>query len=331
MRFFSRSLMGVFLAAVTLAPDFKALDDPGTGGFAERLVSAFQWDLTGKDAGDFTLLFQAPERSMAFYEAQLDTVAGAPFVRELGRVLRAAVRPKGPADGYEILGRYGLRYESAGRVEMLLGPDDEDRFFLPGAEVELEAEANFGFRHVGWLLPDGTTAEGAENVTVTMADADAVVAAVFSPETWDDFRYHFFNHINPAMGMTADDYEIDAVSGPGADPDGDGVVNFHEYAFGGNPYGADAARLAPQAALVRAEGQDFPAITYRRQAAEDGDLTWRVEESADLRTWTHGEEVTLPVSRKLNDDGTVEVTARSRTPLTGGGRYLRVRADGRNP
>ena len=299
-----------------LIPGFKALDDPGTGGFAERLVSAFQWDLTGLGVGDFTIAFPTGS-SYAFYQAQLDTVTGSPFVQQLGYVLRTGARPF-PMEGV------------SGYVERI-ADTDEDRFYLPGTVVTLEPEPETGFSHVGWIGADGAVIDTPGNLEYTVENEDKSIYGIFSPVSWEDFRYSFFFHEN-ALLEVGDDYDDDAVSAPEVDHDGDGVTNFMEYAFGGDPYDPDSGLLAPVASLVTVEGVVYPAITYRKQAALETDLTWKVEESTDLATWfSGGAAPPVETASVLLAGGIRRVTVRSATPLGSGPRFLRVKAEGSTP
>ena len=128
----------------SLPPDFKALDDPQTGGFAERLVSAFQWNLTGRGVRDFRLVFAAPGSSMPLWEAQLDVLEGAPFQQQLGYLLVPRALPE-------------VRFGTPGKIEKNLAAGGETRFHLPGAVLDLTATPVDGFVHAGWLFKDVVT------------------------------------------------------------------------------------------------------------------------------------------------------------------------------
>ncbi|MGV3532053.1 MAG: hypothetical protein ACO1QR_06755 [Chthoniobacteraceae bacterium] len=89
------------------------------------------------------------------------------------------------------------------------------------------------------------------------------LAADFTSSSYADWKTRFF---------AADSL----VSGPGNDPDEDGVPNYAEYGQFTHPERADAVR--PQ--LVRVQGRDL-AYARRRQT----DIGTRVEVSTDLETW----------------------------------------------
>jgi hypothetical protein len=74
-----------------------------------------------------------------------------------------------------------------------------------------------------------------------------------------------------------------AISGPAADPDGDGICNFVEYAFGLDPHRASVPpRLQP--AIESTGGQPHVVVQITlAPGAQDAQKNW--ETSPDLRTW----------------------------------------------
>jgi hypothetical protein len=116
-------------------------------------------------------------------------------------------------------------------------------------------------------------------------------------------------------------------SGPQADPDGDGLDNFAEYAFGTNP--ADPRSLPTIRARLSGTGpQRSFTFTFRRRAGSA--LDYVIETSPDLKQWSTN-DITLRLlqgPRNLFDGtGTSEVTyslsSPSPTSLSG---FLKVRA-----
>jgi hypothetical protein len=113
-----------------------------------------------------------------------------------------------------------------------------------------------------------------------------------------------------------------AVSGPDADPDGDGRSNHFERAFATDPWKADT----PLNEIVwLAEGEDdFPGVRIRRPEGA-ADLAYQLETSIDLDDWQPAPS-TLLVEASLGD-GTEQVVLRDNQPDTGAPRrFLRVRA-----
>ncbi len=290
---------------ISLAPEYKALDDPQSGAFAERLVSAFQWDLTGQDVHDFRLVYSAPGSSMPLWQAQLDVVSGSDFQQQLGYLLLTRSAPV-------------TRYNRAGSVSKNLAVGEEERFFLPGKTLTLSGDPSPGWAHVGWLR-NGVVTAGPE-LPVTFGNSDLTVTAVFAPEDYDSWRDLTFNHSNVLLGQPPENTD-DAFSGPDADPDGDGLDNFSEFAFGGDPYVADKKRVDPSAQVVSVEGQDYAAITYHEGAGGPfPSILYTVRVSQDAATWEDNDTAAMPVttevSRVLQSDGATAVTVRSTTPLS---------------
>jgi len=101
------------------------------------------------------------------------------------------------------------------------------------------------------------------------------------------------------------------VNGPGADPDGDGIVNLLEYAFGNDPNVALYTN-APVAALVNHEGTNYGALRYTR-AIHATDVTFAVRASSSTLA---GFTETLTQVSSVVTNGTLEiVTVRDAIPL----------------
>ncbi len=282
-----------------VAPIYHALDDPQAGTFSERLVCAFQWDLTGLGIRDFKVVFSAPGPSMPLWQAQLDVVAGSPFVQQLGYLLITHARPL-------------VRHGRPGFVDLNLPLGTDDRFFLPGAELHLLGAPEQDWETVGWLH-DGQVHEGAEfDVTIPSHDSD--VTALFAPLSYSAWRSRIFNHVNSLTG-TGDDYTNASISDPDVDHDHDGLDNLLEYAFGCDPYVPDTARARGPISSVEDEGITYPAITYRCNGAPEGqaDVSYHVQVSVDRTNWTDNRAAptTTTVSSVLQADGTALVTERT--------------------
>jgi hypothetical protein len=75
-----------------------------------------------------------------------------------------------------------------------------------------------------------------------------------------------------------------AVGGPLADPDGDGLANLLEYAFGLNPRSPDSAEGHPEPTIVDVGGESYLALRYRESKAAEG-LEFKVEAADGLGNW----------------------------------------------
>lgn len=86
---------------------------------------------------------------------------------------------------------------------------------------------------------------------------------------------------------------------PGADPDGDGVSNFGEWAFGGDPAATDPF-IASLKGVLMTPAHDFQFDYQRLINAANYGLRYRYFTSPDLKTWT--ETTPVQVSAATNED-----------------------------
>ncbi len=166
-------------------------------------------------------------------------------------------------------------------------------------------------------LPAPTVANGAltANATAFQLQTHRVLTAF---EAWRETRFGP-DAANPAL------------AGDNADPDGNGVNNLLEYAFGLDPR-APAGTGVPPPVPGRAAGGDGDHLTLtftRLKAATD--LVYTVEVAADLAhgPWQSGPAVTEQTA--VVDGGATErVTVRDLAPVTGNPRrFLRLRVSRR--
>jgi len=135
-----------------------------------------------------------------------------------------------------------------------------------------------------------------------------------TPITWDTWRSSHF---------TAGELADPNVSGPTADPDGDGLSNLMEYALNRNPKSPDAGGVFVTGA-VQDSGQQYLSLTcHRRLAATD--LTFTPESGGDLSYWSGTDCVIVSVT----DDGnglTETVVVRDTYPMaTNPKRFMHLR------
>jgi hypothetical protein len=178
-------------------------------------------------------------------------------------------------------------------------------------------------RKMYWVDTGSQNAGGFNARGVSRGDLDGaaagppeiVVAGSASNQPWDI-------DLDPRVSRYAEwvtrHFRFDAaaeVTAPLADPDGDGLNNFGEYAFGGAPLAADSAatiefNLVPDGALL------YPAVTFPLRSGTS-DISAAVAHSQKLQTWTTT-LTTVEIARTAPDaEGLQRLTLRSTTPVDG--------------
>lgn len=111
------------------------------------------------------------------------------------------------------------------------------------------------------------------------------------------------------------------LTGATGDPDADGLPNLAEYGFGTGPW---MRTNAPTLGTTTVLTNTYLTLTYTR-AKNLTDVSYAVEVSSNLQSWSSAAGTTIPVSNVDQGDVT-QVTVRDTVPLApGGDRYLRVR------
>jgi len=145
-------------------------------------------------------------------------------------------------------------------------------------------------------------------VTNAIGSVTSNVAALTVPSGYATWR---------ALKFTTLEAADNAVSGPDADPDGDGLKNVVEYAFDTDPKSGAASASAPSVSVTSTEW----IYTYTRPA-DRPDLTYTVQASTNLTDWT-----TITVTHERTATGTTE-TWQGRVPrATGNNVFFRLKVD----
>jgi hypothetical protein len=145
-----------------------------------------------------------------------------------------------------------------------------------------------------------------------------------------NYTFVFYNNTLTVTPWTLADWRVQqfsaeqlanvAISGPNADPDGDGLPNQLEYGFGQSP-----TLTSANAAPVLSIQSGALALTYTRRN-DVTDLTYAVEVSSDLTTWVTGDANTQEIAVTPLDGLRDQVTVKDRTLLGPGvRRFMRVR------
>ena len=174
-------------------------------------------------------------------------------------------------------------------------------------------------------LSDGTTASRTETVILTLASGTDYLASAPNSATiiivgdsgYDAWRITKFS---------ATELLDAAISGPTANPSGDGVSNLLKYALGLDPHVANAGAL-PQPQFTNISGLNYVTMNVVRPAGRTNVL-YTAEVSGDLQAWAFGStNVQTTVTPDVPSAGLETVTYRDRTPVDPANvkRFMRVR------
>ncbi len=242
-------------------------------------------------------------------------------------------------------GTVQVRASQAGNTVYAAAPDVNVSFFV--AKVPLAIIADAKTKWAGAALPGLSVAysgfvtgdtpavlTGAPSLT-TSATAGSLPGAY--PITVGvgtlgaaNYTFEFYNNILTVNAFSMADWRglqfstsqlaNSGISGPNADPDGDGLPNQLEYAFGESP-----TQSTVNAAPVLSIQAGALALTYTRRN-DVSDLTYTVEVSADLKTWASGDAYTQQIGVTPLDGLRDRVTVGDKTLLAPGvRRFMRVR------
>ena len=162
-------------------------------------------------------------------------------------------------------------------------------------------------------------AQGDRTITLSVATDfsfsagnPATATVTLEDKAYDSWRFDHF---------TAAELADTALSSPSADPDGDGLPNLMEYALGGAPKTADAPSHQARVSLIA----DHLTLDYTRPNSVT-DVSYTVEWSNDLQTWSTGNTFIEQVSSTTNADGTITETNRAVALLSTNPRqFIRLR------
>jgi type VI protein secretion system component Hcp len=121
---------------------------------------------------------------------------------------------------------------------------------------------------------------------------------------WQSTRFSAAERANPA------------ISGPGADPDGDGIPNLAEYGIGAEPRVAHSGSPAAiEPLILPVLNETYLAIRFTRRISDPG-LSILVEVATNVSNWTSGETATVEETVTPIDANFERVTIRSTVPTS---------------
>ncbi|MEM8867468.1 MAG: hypothetical protein AAGC73_04290 [Verrucomicrobiota bacterium] len=167
-----------------------------------------------------------------------------------------------------------------------------------------------------WRDASNALPEGDYTLTVR-TDSSADYALAWRSQLYQDYtlwKAAAFTAATPVAEQDADD-----------DPEGDGVINQLEQAFGGDPEATDDTSILPQFEIATDQGNDYLQISFRRPDFENG-LTYTVETVNNLNdTWSSATADVEIISINDESDGYQRHTYRCVEPITANDQgYLRV-------
>ncbi len=166
------------------------------------------------------------------------------------------------------------------------------------------------------LLADDRTVATFDLANFTVFEGARVGAPIGppAPSGFDDWREEHF---------TQEELDDDSISGPGADPAGDGIANIVKYALGLDPK-SPSRELLPREEVREVDGDEYLTLVMTRPADVD-DVEYNIQASADLAEWPD-EAVLVEELTVDNDDGTITETYRDVQPIDDSDRrFLRLR------
>lgn len=173
----------------------------------------------------------------------------------------------------------------------------------------------FGVGTTSWNIVDIDLQPGDNLLTVTVRDSSSITA---STTLLVHAQFGGYAAWRLAQFLGADQTN-DAVSGPLADPDGDGVANLLEYAFGTIPTNVELG-----AAPVAVVAGSTLALVHRH--SKGAAVAFAYETSIDLVTWTPATVTSAVENADVDGDGRTELLRASLTSSTGDARrFLRLR------
>jgi hypothetical protein len=279
--------------------------------------------LAGVQASDFEFIELANTGASPLDLSNASFDRGITFTFPAGFTLAAGARTLVVASDAAFALRYGSGFNVAGQFEGNFDNSGEEVRLLDGVGEEV---LRFVYNRT-WYPPtdlggyslvtrDAAPAYDGYNLSTAWAISGQPGG---SPGTGDTTFSQVFegwrhDHFTPAEEQNA------TISSLLADPDGDGLNNALEYAFGRDPRTGEGF-LPTDPSLVNVDGVDYLAVTFLRRK-NSLDLTFAIEVSGDFVTWT---PVNLQVGTGKSFSAELEqVTFRDDQPANGS-RFIRVR------
>ena len=228
------------------------------------------------------------------------------------------------------LNAFESRYGDITRVTGQYGPDNLSN---GGENIKLSYGAGVAIQEFRYLddepWPQGADGEGFSLVLLnpesvpdhSLAENWIISSGIGGSPGKDEMRISFSAWRGSVF--SPDELLDPSFSGNLVDPDNDGIVNFLEYAFGGDPKNAEPS-IGPESLILEEGGEDYIGLNFRKRLGVN-DIQYLIEYSNDLVSWNLANEAVL--SDVVNhDDGSVTETYRiSKIGDSGMSHFLRVK------
>ena len=216
------------------------------------------------------------------------------------------------------------------RVTGQYGPDNLSN---GGENVKLSYGAGVAIHEFRYLdedpWPQGADGEGFSLTLLSpesvpdhsLAENWAISSGIGGSPGKDEIRLSFSSWKGSVF--SSDELLDPSFSGDLVDPDNDGITNFLEYSFGGDPKVSDPG-IGPESLIWEEDGEDYVGLCIRiRLGAIDFHIF--IEHSTDLVSWNLATEAVLS-DIVSHDDGSVTETYRiSKFSNFGSSQFLRVK------
>ena len=228
------------------------------------------------------------------------------------------------------LNAFESRYGDMARVTGQYGPDNLSN---GGENIKLSYGAGLAIHEFRYLdedpWPQRADGEGFSLTLLrpelvpehSLAENWAISSGIGGSPGKDETRVSFSSWKGSVF--SPDELLEPSFSGNLVDPDNDGIANFLEYAFGGDPKIFDPD-IGPESLILEEDGEDYLGLSFRKRLGAN-DLHYLIEHSTDLVSWNLATEAVL--SHIVNhDDGSVTETYRISTINdSGSSQFLRVK------
>jgi hypothetical protein len=228
------------------------------------------------------------------------------------------------------LNAFESRYGDKARVTGQYGPDNLSN---GGENIKLSYGAGVAIHEFRYLdedpWPQGADGEGFSLTLLSpesapdhsLAENWVISSGIGGSPGKDETRVSFSSW--KGLVFSPDELLDSSFSGNLVDPDNDGIANFLEYAFGGDPKISDPD-IGPESLILEENGEDYFGLSFRKRLGAN-DLHYLIENSTDLVSWNLATEAVL-FDIVNHDDGSVTETYRISTINdSGSSQFLRVR------